>query len=481
MKSGKILLVNPWIADFAAYDFWIKPIGLLIIGSVLKENGYQVSLLDCLDRNHPLLTQFKNSHRLKEQNDGRGHFYKEFISKPAILKNVPRRFGRYGLPLDIVKKELKQLFTPDIIFVTSGMTYWYPGVVEMISLLKDIFKDVCIVLGGIYATLIPEHAKTYSGADFVVEGEGIIEGLKIADQITGSHSDISRYQSFNDYPGPLYDLYTRLDSAVLLTSRGCPFGCPFCASKLLFKNYQKRNPSTVVGEIENLSMKRKVNEFAFYDDALLFDKENHIIPILEEVIEKKIRIHFHTPNGIQPGEIDQRLASLMKKTDFRTIRLSYETKNEVFQAEMGFKVKNEDLISAVDYLTHAGFDRTEIGSYVLMGLPGQELGEVIESILFVLNLKIKVKLASFSPIPGTKSWQDAVDLGMLSNLIDPLLTNNSVFQLMSKYIRYEDSIRLRSLTSYANRILDRGGSPLDHSDFVNRLDTLQQTIHEDLS
>ena len=481
MSKGKILLVNPWIVDFAAYDFWIKPVGLLIIGSVLKENGYEVALLDCMDRNHPLFTKLTIRHGLKEKGDGRGRFYKEFIPKPAILKTVPRRFGRYGLPLDLVKKELEQLPAPDMIFVTSGMTYWYPGVIEMISLLKGFFKKSPVVFGGIYATLFLEHAKALSGADRIVSGEGELEGLKIADEITGNRSDIERYRVFNDYPGPLYDCYPRLNSVALLTSRGCPFRCPFCASILLSKTYRRRNPSTVVDEIEALFRKKGVREFAFYDDALLYDKENHLVPLLEELIERNIKIHFHTPNGVQPGEIDQQVATLMRKAGFWTIRLSYETKNEKRQADMGFKVKDDDLINAVDHLTRAGFNRSEIGSYILMGLPGQELEEVIESMVFVLKLGIKVSLASFSPIPGTESWQDAIDSGIMPDDVDPLLTNSSVFSLLSKTICYKKSVKLGTLAAFANKIVSVGGNPLNHPDFLYSLKKILKSDSNELA
>ncbi|MBD3380022.1 MAG: B12-binding domain-containing radical SAM protein, partial [Candidatus Omnitrophica bacterium] len=50
-----ILIVNPWIYDFAAYDLWMKPWGLLKISSILKRNGFGVDLIDCLDRHHPSL------------------------------------------------------------------------------------------------------------------------------------------------------------------------------------------------------------------------------------------------------------------------------------------------------------------------------------------------------------------------------------------------------------------------------------------
>jgi hypothetical protein len=48
-SSPHILLINPWITDFAAYNFWIKPLGLLHIASLLRENGFRVTLIDCID------------------------------------------------------------------------------------------------------------------------------------------------------------------------------------------------------------------------------------------------------------------------------------------------------------------------------------------------------------------------------------------------------------------------------------------------
>ncbi len=420
-----------------------------------------------------MLSQFTGNHRVKARDDGTGHFYKEFVPKPPALESVPRRYGRYGLPFSIVEKELRKLSSPDLIFVTSGMTYWYPGVMEMVSLLKRVFKGIPVILGGIYATLCPEHAAEFSGADKIVVGEGEVEALSIADEVTGNHSDSSRYQNLEDFPSPLYDLYPRLTSAALLTSRGCPYRCPFCASHLLSKKYRRRNPSSVVDEIEYLTRKKGVVEFAFYDDALLYKKGEHFVPFLYELIERKLNVHFHTPNGIQPREVDQKTAKLMQKAGFRTIRLSYETSDKNRQKSMGFKVKDEDLINAVNNLIEAGFEKKEIGSYILMGLPGQSIEEVIESMIFVLKLGIKVSLASFSPIPGTQSWREAVERSLINESSDLLLTNNSVFSIITNTIPLKIFWGIGSLAAEANRIINRGGLPLE--DYVFR--ELMKTIN----
>jgi len=48
MKKPRILLINPWIYDFAAHDYWSKPLGLLYVAGILTESGYEVSCIDCL-------------------------------------------------------------------------------------------------------------------------------------------------------------------------------------------------------------------------------------------------------------------------------------------------------------------------------------------------------------------------------------------------------------------------------------------------
>ncbi len=145
----RILLINPWIHDFAAYDLWAKPIGLLYLASTLKRNSYDVDLIDCLN---PFTPQPAKDSRIKIPRrfpSGQGGFFKEAIPKPAVLSDFPRTYSRYGMPPRIFEAELLRVKKPDAIFVTSMMTYWYPGVFETIDVIKNIFPGIPVVLGGI--------------------------------------------------------------------------------------------------------------------------------------------------------------------------------------------------------------------------------------------------------------------------------------------------------------------------------------------
>ena len=86
MTRPKILLVNPWIHDFAAYDLWAKPLGLLMVGSMLRFQGWDPVFVDCLDPHHHSLTASLTAGR------SRGKFHKTRLQKPEPLEFVPRNF-----------------------------------------------------------------------------------------------------------------------------------------------------------------------------------------------------------------------------------------------------------------------------------------------------------------------------------------------------------------------------------------------------
>jgi radical SAM superfamily enzyme YgiQ (UPF0313 family) len=184
-KSSNLLFINPWIYDFAAYDFWAKPLGFLYLASLLRKNGYNISFIDCLNSDHPELKRQHGISTLSRRKNGKGKFFKTKIEKPEPLKLIPRNYSRYGITPEIFEEELKNTPPPKVILVTSTMTYWYPGVFEVIKVAKSFFPHIPIILGGIYATLCYYHAKKYSGADFVVSGVAELEVLKLISSLTG--------------------------------------------------------------------------------------------------------------------------------------------------------------------------------------------------------------------------------------------------------------------------------------------------------
>ena len=449
-QNFHLLLINPWIYDFTAYDFWSKPLGLLYLASILKKEGYKVSYIDCLDRYNQEILKLQNKNRPKSDSFGRGPFYKEEIPKPEVLKNIPRRFSRYGITEEIFLKELTKLSPPRAVLITSIMTYWYPGVFRVIKLIKKVFPGVPIILGGIYATLCFTHALQFSGANYIIKGNQIGDLLSLLAELSGfRRKSRSEYEEtlgcLDGLPYPNWELYPHLDYVCVLSSRGCPFRCSYCASFLINPKLEYRKPQEVAEEIECWYRRRKIKDFVFYDDALLINSEDHFLPLLEELIHKKLPLRLHLPNGLHARLVSEEFAFKMQQAGVETIRLGLETVDPEMQEESGGKVTNNEFKKAVEYLLKAGYKTNQIGAYLLIGIPGQHLPEIIDSIRFVLDCGAHPRLAKFSAIPGTKIWEEASAYFNLRGDVDPLLHNDALLPYLSPDITEKSYQQIKSI------------------------------------
>lgn len=456
--SINILLINPWIYDFAAYDFWLKPLGLLYLGALLRANGHRVSYLDCLDPHSSSMLQ-KKGRIPKRHAYGHGQFFRKVIDKPDCLKVLPRSYCRYGIDPDIFRTEIGLSSDTDMVLVTSMMTYWYPGVFDVIRIVKEMLPDVPVVLGGKYASFCYDHAVAYSGADYVIPGRGENQILELVKRLFNENIVCKPDENDLDtLPYPAFDLINgQIDQIPTMTSLGCPYHCSYCSSHIFQKKFLRRNPLKVVDEIEYWQNKFGVTDFSFYDDALLVDAENMIVPLLEEVKRRSLSCRFHCPNGLHLREINAGLSQLLYDSAFKTIRFGFETADFHSQKETGGKVQNEDLKKAVISLKSAGYRTEDIGVYLLCGMPGQKEMDVIQSIDFVLKCGAKPVLAEYSPIPGTKMWSDAVSASVFDIQNEPLYHNNSLLCCRNEDFSYETYGRLKAR---AKLLTKESGAPL---------------------
>jgi len=407
----RILFINPWIHDFAAFNLWARPLGLLKAAEYISAFDAEVLFIDCVDSFHP--DQY-----------GVGKYRYEIIQKPGILNNVPRYFKQYGVSAEEFATRLKLVMPFDIVLMTSIMSYWYTGVQETIRLVRQAAGDVPIILGGIYPTLYTDHASRHSGADSLYVGP-LNDRLLSLVQAFGITLSAVRKQA----PHYNLNLHAQHSFAPLLTSTGCPFYCSYCASRLLAPRYEQRPLDDVAGAIQELRA-RGIRDFVFYDDALLYDADHHIKPLLASLINRRFDVRLHAPNGLHARFIDDELARLMKRAGFTTIRLGLETIESGRQQATGGKVTNDDFERSVRSLQRAGFTKAHMGAYLLYGLPGQGIREVEAGIAFLKKLDVRIQLAEFSPIRGTGCWDDLVKNDIIPRDLDPLLTNNTVFSYL---------------------------------------------------
>jgi len=165
--------------------------------------------------------------------------------------------------------------------------------------------------------------------------------------------------------------------------------------------------------------------------------------MMREKTKRGIHCNFHTPNGLHIKEIDEEVASLLFRSGFKTIRLGFETSNEATQIETGGKVDNQEFRQAIKHLKRAGYSGEEIGVYIMVGLPGQRVGEVEEGIAFVKEAGAKPMLVEYSPIPHTPLFEKAKQYSQFDLENEPLYHNNSIIPCQWEGFRVADYRRLK--------------------------------------
>ena len=436
-----VLLVNPYIYDFTAYDLWLRPLGLLYLAAVLeKYTDCQVFWLDALDR-------FQEDQPPKSTSDGKGKFPREIVEKPDIYKTIPRNYSRYGLPITIFHDKIENLPDMEVILVTSLMTYWIDGLVFTVDILKQRFAKAKIVLGGILPSLVsPAIINKYLTIDHFCQGPGEEFILHYINQLGGRVYSHPPFGQLDNIPFPAVQHLNSHLALPLLTSRGCPFKCSYCASGLLNNNFRQRDPQHILAEINTMIEAYGTENIVIFDDALLVNKEKRFYPVFEEV-RKKPRVKLHTPNGLHIREIDSSTAILLYESGFKTIRLGFESIDSRILANSSYKVNQEQMESAVDNLEKAGYNRQQIEVYLLFGYPGQNINDLEETLWYVREMGVTPRLSYYSPIPGTPDFLYLQKKEVLSAKINLYETNKIYFVYQNSGLSFEDINFLKKLTS----------------------------------
>lgn len=396
----KILLLNPSsfftsnVIRDAIYGCWCKgkriggaltpPLPLLSIGTVLKQDGHDVTLIDA-------------------------------PAQRITLQELELKVKAYDI----------------IVVLTSVMTFQEDD--NILRLLKEKKPSLKSVIFGSLPTFIPEFAlsQEHKGVDIIVKGEaefvlkellnkmensadwraqkgiGVRENEKVIinedfpyienlDEIP--HTDWNFLDPDSVYFNPLIKRYPYVTD---LTSRGCPYKCTYCmAPRFYGKKVRYRSIGHVLEGFRQYK-KRGIKEIYFRDE-LFTSNRSRIVELCEKMIEENFNFSWLCSAKI--GTVDLELLKLMRKAGCHTIKYGVESGSQEILNKIKKGIKVDQTIQTFKNTHEVGIDSH---AHVMVGLPG----ESEDSLNLTLKLLKKIDptttdIGIMTPYPGTEIFDE---------------------------------------------------------------------------
>lgn len=362
------------------------PIGIGLIAAVLESKNYKVNIIDANAEN---LTLQEIQTRV-EQND------------------------------------------PDFVAIGCNYSPLHNPTLKIAKFVKKSI-NVPLIVGGNHATALYRHILKASNEniDFIVRGEGdfilplllgALNGDCNLNEVPGIAyindgeiritPEAPLIENLTEIPFPAYHLlpmekYMRYN---IVASRGCPFDCHFCASKVIFKRKVRyRSPENVVDEMEFL-LKNYGDRLFWFSDDTFAASPNYAKSFTDTLIQRKLDIKWSclTRVGLIPKHI------LQKMKDSGCIYVSYgiESGSRKMLEKMNKQISIKEIKESIKLTREVELDAY---GFFILGNIGENRSTITET--FKLIMDIKLDGGGFNiliPLPGTKTFGDLIE----SSIID---------------------------------------------------------------
>lgn len=378
-KKVDVLLINPprWEIQINNSAYTAKrfskeePIGLTTISAFLKTKGVTTRILDW-----------------------NVEYFSLNMLKRYIQKLTPKVVGISAITLQIKK------------------AYWIGNYI------KRNFPEIKLVYGGVHPTFFPEEPFNLGSADFVVVGEGERTFLELVDTIKRNNDDFKieglvykdsnrikinqprkLIEDLNDIPLPdrtslpmdrystnlHLPLFDKEKAFPIMTSRGCPFNCSYCAiPNIWMRKFRQRSPEQVIKEIKQIVSDYGVNNFHFYDDDF-FINTDFIKKMCELIIKEGLRIKWLCQTGSSTLVKNSNILPLMRKAGCVIIELGIESCDNRVLNKTNKPETVKDIRNAINLLR-----QNNIQPLILMMSfnTGENLDSVYNTTLLLEELKL---------------------------------------------------------------------------------------------
>lgn len=205
--------------------------------------------------------------------------------------------------------------------------------------------------------------------------------------------------------------------ASILTSRGCPFNCYYCAvHNVWMHSYRMRSAENVLDEITLLYEKYKVRHFGIEDDSFNISKRR-TIAICKGVIERGLDVTFRADSGVYLSTLDEETLSIMKRAGFNELYFGIESGNQrILNTVINKKIDLNQVREVAQLCKKLGILS---GGFFMVGVPGESKETMEETIKFASDSELdRIRLYTCQPFPGSKLYDDCQANGYLPDDFD---------------------------------------------------------------
>lgn len=379
----KVLLINPpyFNSKYKFIGLVAPPLGIAYIAAVLEENNVNVEIIDA-----------------------------------AALE-----MSWEDLEIEIEKSN------PDMVAITA-LTPTISNALETAEIAKRTCPEATVVMGGYHPTFNYQEILEKDYVDIVVIGEGEytirdlvktleeggdlenVQGIAFDDVVTPPRPLI---MDLDELPFPArhllpMDYYKilnmKLHTATIISGRGCPMQCSFCASAALHgKKLRMRSAKNVVDEMEHLINDHEAGMIAFMDDTFTL-KPSRVEEICDEIIRRKLDVYWGCT--ARADTLSDELLQKLSESGCITLFLGVESADQQ-QLDRVNKQLTIEKIRRAFQLARKNDIRTVAS--VVLGMPGDTKDSIQRTISFVRELNPSYAIFSLAtPYPGTRFYQEAV-------------------------------------------------------------------------
>lgn len=365
---------------------------------------------------------------------------------PEIVMNegIPRMVEILENPDHLLWDEMERLILdedPDLVGITCNS-----GNMDTARILVDRMKrhGLTVILGGSHPTVLPEQSIKYTGADMVAMGEGEQTLVTVMDALSsrrGSLEDIaslawrangriavnprgSLIGTVDDLPIPDRSFIdrSRYFGEVIMTGRGCPFDCAYCASRNIWgKRVRLRSVDSIIEELSILRDRARsdgvtpdsgaftANEQAsektrpgrwvvkVVDDTFTVSRKR-TLELLEQIIAQGLNC-FEFTGGVRADTLDETLVEKMREANIRRVTLGVESGSPRILKMIRKGETNDDVKRAVNLLRRVGI---KSHAFFMIGLPDETPEDIALSKQLILEARPDhVEINMVTPYPGT--------------------------------------------------------------------------------